>query len=193
MSEMSDFKDNRTAAQKRPKTVHTPCCTASTDDVRVHLVLDHPHLPDREERWFARAVGGFALRPRHVRRPRYALPRGRWGLTISRVMGEGECVDVIRQVTVSSPEFVHLSYCCSRMRRMLGCSPATGCVRSLTASYRLMTLLTIVILAGDGVPVNPSGEFFVRMIAMVLCLFDLLFSRREGRPSGTSPETGGPS
>ncbi len=193
MSDMSDFKDNRTAAQKRPKTVHTPCCTASTDDIRVRLLLDHPHLPDRAQRCFARAVGEFALHPGHVRPLRYALPRGRWGLPVRCIVGEGECVDVIRQVTVSSPEFVHRSYCCSRMRRMLGCSPATGCARSLTAWYRLMTLLTIVILAGDGVPVNPSVESFVRMIAMVLCLFDLLFSRREGRPSGTSPETGGPS
>ena len=190
---MSDVQFVGAYSRGSTNAVHTPCCTPSTDDVRVRLLLDHPHLPDRQECWFARAVGELALRPRHVRRPRYALPRGRWGLMVRSIVGEGECVDVIRQVTVSSPEFVHLSYCCSRMRRMLGCSPATGCARSLTAWYRLMTLLTIVILAGDGVPVHPSGDSFVRMIALVLCLFDLLFSRREGRPSGTSPETGGPS
>ena len=49
----------------------TPCCTASTDDIRVHLLLDHPHLPDREQCRFARAVGEFALRPRHERHLRH--------------------------------------------------------------------------------------------------------------------------
>ena len=38
----------------------------SGDDERAHLLLDHPHLPHREERRFARAVGEFTLRTRHA-------------------------------------------------------------------------------------------------------------------------------
>ena len=42
--------------------VHPSCCTPSGDEIGVRLVLDHPHLTDREECWFARAVGELALR-----------------------------------------------------------------------------------------------------------------------------------
>ena len=60
----------------------TPCCTASTDDIRVHLLLDHPHLPDREQRRLARAVGELALRPGSVGEPpedRFPLRHRRHG------------------------------------------------------------------------------------------------------------------
>ena len=52
-----------------PATLDPTCMHPSTDEIRVHLHLDHPHFPHCKQRRPIRLVGEFTLRPGSVGGP----------------------------------------------------------------------------------------------------------------------------
>jgi hypothetical protein len=112
-----------------------------------------------------RAVGELELRPRHVRRLRHPHPQ------LVEPAGPQHCEPGRRRPrhptgdgSISrsrTPTPLLFPY----VRRMLGCSPATGCVRSLTAWCWPRTLFTIAIVAGDGVRFAPVNSTFLHGVS----------------------------